>query len=134
MNGKYKFTLPQNYQGYVIIAYGIDSTPPLKRPLYSNKTYVTIPSSGIVVTSSMPDRRINESAIFIDSGLGNIENLPGQNQRFGFHYGSKTLICGDALHKIEIWVVTKESIWSDQKDSIYGLERKLHEVCKQLVK
>ncbi len=74
-NGGHQFILPHNYQGYVIILYGVDKAPKLRRPFYSNKTYVKIPSNGIVFTSSMPDRNYSHSAIFLDSSLGNIENF-----------------------------------------------------------
>ena len=124
-NGGHQFTLPHNYQGYVIILYGVDKAPKLKRPFYSNRTYVKIPSNGVVFTSSKRDQNYSHSSIFLDSTLGDIENLPERFKRFGLHYKSSTLTCYSDPHSIDIWVVGNTSTVSNDSNWTISLGKKI---------
>jgi hypothetical protein len=68
-NGHYEFHLPHNYRGYVLLVYGVDHAPKMKKPFYTNKIKLSIPVSGIILTSSSPNDNYINPAVFLDSTL-----------------------------------------------------------------
>lgn len=135
-NGSYQFCLPNNYKGWVVILYGVEDAPKLKRPFYSNKTYVQVPLNGVILTSSMPEKSYLHSTIILDSTLSNIVDQNKGLNRIGIHYKSNTLTCYSGTHYVAIWAVTNEAEakWPNERESQIALEEKLNDVCRMIDK
>ena len=127
--GSYLFQLPHNYRGYVILVYGIEKAPKLKKTFYSNKTKIAVPASGIMLTSSLPDDNFNELPIFSDSTLGKIERLPPSLKRYSIPYSTEKMVCGNKNYMISMWLIKDEPNWSVKDDTINRLDVKLIQAC-----
>lgn len=129
-SGIYEFNLPHNYRGYVVVVYGVDKAPRLRTPFYSNKIKFNVPSSGIIVTSSLPNDNYSDPAVFLDSTLGNINDLPEPYKRHDIPYSTDTLNCGDKNYLIDIWHIKDQPNWTQKEDTINRLDLKLLEACR----
>jgi hypothetical protein len=128
-SGIYEFNLPHNYRGYVVVVYGVDKAPRLRTPFYSNKIKFNVPLSGIIVTSSLPNENYSDPAVFLDSTLGKIAELPEPYKRHDIPYSTDTLKCGDKNYLIDIWFIKDQPSWTQKEDTINRLDLKLIEAC-----
>jgi hypothetical protein len=128
-SGIYEFHLPHNYRGYVIVVYGVDNAPKLKTPFYSNKIEFNITSSGIIVTSSLPNDNYSDPAVFLDSTLGEIHKLPKPYTRHDIPYSTDTLECDGKNYLVDIWLIKDEPNWIKSEDTLNRLDLKLIEAC-----
>ncbi len=126
----YQFRLPHNYRGYVILVYGVDNAPKLKTPFYSNKIKFIVPSSGIILTSSLPNDNYSDPAIFFDSTIGEIHKLPSPLKRHDLPLWSDTLKCDNKNYLYDIWIIKDQPNWSAKDDTINRLDLKFIEACK----
>jgi hypothetical protein len=128
-SGFYEFHLPHNYRGYVIVVYGVDNASKLKTPFYSNKIKLKVPSSGIILTSSLPIDNYSDPAVFLDSTFGEIHKLPVPLKRHDLPLSSDTLKCGKKNYLYDIWIIKDEPNWSSKEDTINRLDLKFLEAC-----
>jgi len=129
-SGAFQFQLPHNYRGYVILVYGVENTPKLKTPFYSNKIKLKVPESGIILTSSYPDENYSDPALFFDSTLGEIHKLSPPLTRHDLPLSSDTLKCEKKNYLYDIWIIKDEPNWSAKEDTINRLDLKFIEACK----
>jgi len=129
-SGAFQFQLPHNYRGYVILVYGVENTPKLKTPFYSNKIKLKVPESGIILTSSYPNDNYSGPALFFDSTLGEIRKLSPPLTRHDLPLSSDTLKCDKKNYLYHIWIIKDETNWSPKEDTINRLDLKFIEACK----
>lgn len=132
-SGKYAFRLPHNYRGYVILVYGVDDAPKLTTIFYSNRIKLSVPPSGIILTSGSPNDNYSDPAIFLDSTTGKIQDLPPRFRRYDLPLSSDKLKCGNKSYLYDIWIIKDEPNWSSKEDSINRLDLKLLEVCTLII-
>jgi hypothetical protein len=130
----YEFHLPHNYRGYVIVVYGVGNASKLKAPFYSNKSKFKVPLSGIILTSSLRNDNYSDPAIFLDSTLGEIHELPVPLKRHDLPLSSDTLKCGNKNYLFDIWIIKDEPNWSAKEDTINRLDLKFLEACTLISK
>ncbi|MBL0154194.1 MAG: hypothetical protein IPP93_12170 [Chitinophagaceae bacterium] len=128
-SGKYEFLLPHNYRGYVVVVYGVDHASKLKKPFFRNKIKLYVPSSGIILTSGKPSDNYDDPAIFLDSTLGEIQNLPAPFTRYEIPYSSDTLHCGEKNYLMDVWLIKDKPSWTNEDDIQNRFDLKLAEAC-----
>ncbi|QEC53616.1 hypothetical protein EDD80_12418 [Anseongella ginsenosidimutans] len=127
--GFYEFRLPHDYRGHVVLVYGVDHAPALKTPFYSNKIKMVVPPSGVLLTSSLPNDNYSDPAVFLDSTLGEIQDLPKPFKRQSAPVLTDTLRCGNRKYLMDQWLIKEGSYWSLKDDTVFGLDRKLLRAC-----
>ena len=110
-----------NYNGFVMLIYGVGNAPKLSKPIFSNKIEIKIPKSGIVVTSSSSQDFIKEGYKFA-------------NEQSYVVYPNDTIKCNDKKYIAEVWLLKSSSNWNNKDDSIYGLKQKFSEACYMVTK
>jgi len=105
--------IPKNFQGYVMLVYGVDKKPKLKSiNILSPNIDLTIPQSGIIFTST----KFPKSVIIIDSSRGELKTVhPG----YGLPSASDTLSCGNKNYTLDVFVIGNlPSDWNYNTDTV----------------
>jgi hypothetical protein len=91
--------IPKNFNGYVILVYGVDGKPKLEsNNILNSNVDITVPTSGIILTSD----KFPKNTIIIDSSDVKIKTLqPG----YDIPTAIDTLACGDKKYALNIFVV-----------------------------
>jgi hypothetical protein len=127
--GAFVFTLPRNYKGHVLVVYNVEGQPTLPTNFLSNKVKVTVPSSGIVLTSSSPRNvQYYNGGIFTEDGK-NINDLQGADRRYDIPVLNDTIICNGRTYRIDKWMIKDQPNWELKDDTLYKLNEKLELAC-----
>jgi hypothetical protein len=113
--------------------YGVDNAPKLRTRFYSNKVTFQVPGSGIILTSSSPNENYTDPAIFLDSTIGEIQELPSSMKRHDLPLSSDTLKCGNEKFLYDIWIIKNEPNWSVKEHTTNRLDLKLIEACNLII-
>jgi hypothetical protein len=112
VNEKVILHLPRNFQGHILVVYGVDNNPKLQtKNIFNPNIDVDVPESGIILTST----KYAKSIVIIDSSDGDVKLLrPG----YGFPFSNDTLRCGKAKYNLDIIVFGKLPLgWSPIADT-----------------
>jgi hypothetical protein len=127
--GEFLFALPKNYQGHVLVLYNVEGQPALPTRFISNKVKVTVPPSGVVLTSSLPlNDKFYHDGTFTEDGK-DINDLKGAYRRHDLPLTGDTLICNGRKYYFDIWIIKEEQNWSLRDDTLYKLNDKLQIAC-----
>jgi hypothetical protein len=97
-NEKVILHIPKNFQGYIILVYGVDGEPKLEsNNIFNSNVDITVPTSGIILTSN----KFPKNTVIVDSSDEKIKTLqPG----YGIPTANDTLRCGDEKYVLDIFV------------------------------
>lgn len=127
--GEFLFDLPKNYKGHVLVFYNVQGQPALPTIFISNKVKVTVPPSGIILTSSLPlNEKYYHGGTFTEEGK-NINNLPGDNRRHDLPLDSDTLVCNGKKYYFDKWIIKDQPNWTLRDDTLFKLNDKLQMAC-----
>jgi hypothetical protein len=111
--------IPTNFNGFVLIIYGVQNSPKLTIPFYSNKVKLNIPESGIISTSS----DINDIKI----------TRVSDDKTYNSPYQNDSVVCNGKKYAAEIWLVKHSPIKEQAlEDSIFALKERLILACSYL--
>ncbi len=120
--------LPQNFQGHIIVVWGVEKKPKLKtRNIFSPKIDINVPESGIIFTSN----KYGKSIVLVDRSDGVVKKVkPG----YGIPIAHDTLRCGNNQYTLSIIIIGKLPVgWTPMTDKPNrNLKKDL--ACKMLSK
>ena len=125
-SGKVVLHVPAKFQGYVFLVYSVDNKPPLQRTNFlEDHTKVSVPSSGIIFTSS---KRSGTLAI-ADSSNGEAKTV---GKEIILPFAWDTLKCGTKDYFMDVvFFGPIPPNWNYKSDSAYRNFRK-EQICKLL--
>lgn len=127
--GEFLFALPKNFKGHVLVVYNVQGQPALPTSFFTNKVKVTVPVSGIVLTSSSPlNEKYYHGGTFTENGK-NINTLNGADRRHDLPLDSDTISCNRKKYYFDKWIIKDEPNWSKRDDTLYKLVDKLQLAC-----
>ncbi len=95
--GKLILHLPPDFKGYIIVVYGADKKPELPANLFKANTNITVPNSGIIMTSSERNKVIS----VVDSSDDRIRTIKAG---YGIPFVWDSLICGNKKYELDVLV------------------------------
>ena len=129
MSGTFLFDLPREYKGHVIVVYDVKGQSALPTRFFSNKVKMTVPASGIILTSSSPlNEKYYEGGTFISNG----ENINTYPHWHDLPLGRDTIICQGRTYLFDQWIIKDEPNWTMSDDTLYGLNEKLQLACEMI--
>lgn len=118
--------VPHNFQGPILMIYGVDKKPELKaKHFFSRNIDITVPESGIIITSN----KQGENIMIADSSEGKVKMMmPG----YGIPFLTDTLQCGVNQYILNILVVGKRPVgWTPTTDTASWNLKKIS-ACKMI--